>query len=81
VNSLVARDREIRLGAQERSYDQSVYQLDYTDTPVSAVTVSFASWWAEWRWFDAALLALIVAVVLLGRRRAGRSERRLAPLR
>jgi hypothetical protein len=69
VNGLLPGDQDIRVGAQQRNTDQSFYQLDYTDAPASAGALSFASWWAQWRWFDGALLALIVALALVGRRR------------
>ena len=50
VNGLVPRDSTIRLGAQERSYDQSVYRLAYaqaaaTASPPSADAPSDARWW------------------------------------
>jgi hypothetical protein len=33
VNSLVPRDKAVRLGAQQRNPDQSLYRLDYTLAP------------------------------------------------
>jgi hypothetical protein len=35
VNGLVPRDADIRLGAQRRSYDQSVYRLEYEQAGVA----------------------------------------------
>ena len=72
VNGLVPRDPEIRLGAQHRSYDQSAYRLDYTQTGVGARTASPDSpsdvrWWLV----VAALLPLLSWI-------AARSARRRA---
>jgi hypothetical protein len=67
VNGLVPLDRDIQLSAQQRSYDQSSYQLDYTDTSAAAGVVSATTWMAApWGWAGA-LLALIAGGALLRR--------------
>jgi hypothetical protein len=72
VNGLVPRDPDIRLGAQQRSEDQSLYQLDYVDTSAPAAA-SFIAWSGPWGWMDAALITLILGLALLVlSRRAGR---------
>jgi hypothetical protein len=62
VNGLMPRDADIRLAAQQRNYDQSFYQVDYTDASAPASRLE------PWGWMDSALLALIAGVALLGRR-------------
>jgi len=68
VNGLMPRDADIRLAAQQRSYDQSFYQVDYADASAPASRLEL------WGWMDSALLALIAGIALLGRRvTAGRA--------
>jgi hypothetical protein len=75
VNSLLPRDEAIRITAQNRSYDQSSYELDYVraDTPSSAV---LSGWSAPWGWADLAGLFLLTGAAWVWRRyrvtRAGR---------
>jgi hypothetical protein len=69
VNGLVPRDADIQLGAQERSYDQSFYRLDYRDASAPAAMLSLKSFSGPWGWTDSALLALILAVAVLRWRR------------
>jgi hypothetical protein len=44
VNALVARDPDIQLGQEQRSDDQSFYQLEYADTALAAGMPPFPSW-------------------------------------
>ena len=68
VNGLVPRDADIRLGAPQRNYDQSFYEVDYADASTSARALSFGARSGLWSWVDAALAALIITVALLLRR-------------
>jgi len=45
VNCLIPRDPEIRITAQSRNYQQSVYQLDYVQAEVRTGPPSL-SWWS-----------------------------------
>jgi hypothetical protein len=60
VNGLMPHGPDIQLAAQNRSYDQSFYQLDYTDASAPLTTFSLASW----PWMHAAVMTLIVGLVL-----------------
>jgi hypothetical protein len=73
VNGLMPRNTDVHLTAQRRSYDQSTYELDYTDASAAAPTTAFGSWLQPWGWIDGALLIVIVSLVWLGRR-AGRDR-------
>ena len=70
VNALVPGDPDIRSSGQERSYDQSSYQLDYTDASVPA-GLSLAAWSAPWGWVDGVLLALLAGLALLIKYQSG----------
>jgi len=61
VNALVPRDPDIRLTAQNRNENQSVYQLDYVQARVGSGPLSFG-WWSGDR-----LLMGAVALLLLAR--------------
>jgi hypothetical protein len=56
VNALVPRDAEIRLGAPHRSYDQSVYRLDYSQAGAAVGPSSLDSWSNVAGWFAVAVL-------------------------
>ena len=75
VNALVPHDADIQLAAQHRNYDQSFYQVDYTDAREPAGVLSLTSWMEPWRWTDGVLLAAIVGLAALGRRIEGRRSR------
>ena len=68
VNGLMSRDPDIHLAAQQRSNDQSYYQLDYTDGSVPAAMLSCTFWSGPWGWMHGALIALIVGLALIRRR-------------
>jgi hypothetical protein len=68
VNALVPGDPGIRIAGQERSYDQSSYQLDYTDAGAPAAMLSFAALSGPWGWIDGALVAFLAGLALLIRR-------------
>lgn len=61
VNSLVPGDPGIRLTAQNRNVDQSVYQLDYVQAGVPSRPLFFA-WWSGDR-----LLTGVAALLILAR--------------
>jgi hypothetical protein len=67
VNVLVPRDADIRLGAQHRSYDQSVYRLDYAQagTVVAELSLDRSPGGVGWL----AVTALIPMAWLTARRR------------
>jgi hypothetical protein len=69
VNGLLPRHPAIRLGSPQRNHDQSFYQVDYVDTSARTVSSSFTAWWGPWGWMDGALMALILGLALLARRR------------
>ena len=72
VNGLVPRDPAIRIEAQNRSYEQSFYQLDYSDAAAPSGVLSLTSWSGLWKWLGSAAIVLIAGVGLLrGRDRAG----------
>jgi hypothetical protein len=70
VNGLVPRDSDIRLGTQQRSDDQSFYQLDYADRSAPPNESWFISLSGPWGWTDviSALLLLAAAAVAVFRR-------------
>ncbi len=70
VNGLVPRDSSIRLGAQRRSFDQSVYRLDYAQAGVAAQPPSIPRSTGIFGWVAATAL-LVFAGFLSVRRRGG----------
>jgi hypothetical protein len=70
VNSLVPRDDAIRITAQNRSRDQSLYQLDYEQASTHSPS-ALADWWTgPWSWADTAALLLLAGVAVVSRRYA-----------
>ena len=69
VNGLVPSDSTIRLGAQRRSFDQSVYRLDYAQASVAAQPPSIPLSTGIFGWAAAALL--VFAGLFSARRRRG----------
>jgi hypothetical protein len=63
VNALVPGEPDVRIAAQQRSYDQSSFQLDFTDASAPAGLSSFAAGSGAWGWSDLALAALTFALV------------------
>jgi hypothetical protein len=70
VNSLVPRDRDIRIVAQNRNERQSFYQLDYVQAAGSSTTL-LPGWQDERRWLGMAALLLFARLAFVWRR--GRS--------
>jgi hypothetical protein len=68
VNGLVPRDSSIQLGAQQRSFDQSVYRLDYTQTGVAAQTPSIPRSTGIFGWVAATALMLFAGFASVRRR-------------
>ena len=67
VNGLVPTDPDIRVGAQDRNYEQSFYQLDYEQTDRSD-PLSRARWPAVGGWLGTGALVLFARLVLFWRR-------------
>ena len=70
VNGLVPRDPDIRLGAQQRSFDQSVYRLDYAQAGIAPQPASIPRSTGVFGWV-AALALLVFAGFTSMRRRGG----------
>jgi hypothetical protein len=70
VNCLVPRDPDIEVTAQNRSFNQSLYQLDYADANAPASVLSLSVWPDAWAWLGSAAIGLIAGLVLLLRRGA-----------
>ncbi len=60
VNAQVPRDPDIRLAAQNRNEDQSVYQLDYVQAGVRSGPLSFG-WWSGDRTLIGAIALLLLS--------------------
>jgi hypothetical protein len=67
VNSLVPRNAAIRITAQNRSYDQSSYELDYVQPGTHSASVLAAWWSGPWGWPDTAALLLLAGVAVVWR--------------
>lgn len=75
VNVLVPSDPDIRITAQNRNYDQSVYRLDYTDTGAPSGSRAPSRWSRGAGWMGSAAAAVLTPLALLWRRRRRRSGR------
>jgi hypothetical protein len=69
VNGLVPRDPDIRLGAQQRSFDQSMYRLDYAQAGIASQPASVPRATGVFAW--AAALALLLFAGFTSVRRHG----------
>jgi hypothetical protein len=69
VNCLVPGDPKIRVTAQNRNYEQSVYQMDYLQADFSTDPLSFAWLSGASAWLGAASLLLFVRFAWLWRQR------------
>ena len=69
VNCLVPSDPDIRVTAQDRSYDQAFYQLDYVDSAGRSGPLSLVRWPGIGGWLSATVLVLFARFAWLGRRR------------
>lgn len=72
VNGLVPRDPDIRLGAQHRSYDQSVYRLDYAQAGAAVGPLSAERWPGVVGWVAFVVALMPVAWLVAWRGRAPR---------
>jgi hypothetical protein len=70
VNGLVPRDADIRLGAQERIFDQSVYRLEYVQAGAGPQPASIPRSTGVLGWV-AALASLLFAGFATVRNRGG----------
>ena len=71
VNGLVPRDPAVQVTGQSRSYDQSVYQMDYTQTGANPAPPAPSGLPASRGGLGAVGLVVITALALGLRRRAG----------
>jgi hypothetical protein len=71
VNSLIPRDPDIRISAQNRDYWQSFYQLDYEQAVARPGALSFAG---GSYWLGAVALLLSARLVFLRRQRIRRQD-------
>lgn len=70
MNCLVPRDPGIRVMTQTRNFEQTVYQVDYTQAGVRpTLPLATASWSAKRLPLGANVLAMLGAIALLWRRR------------
>jgi hypothetical protein len=60
MNCLVTDDADIRVTAQRRNYQQSTYELDYTQAAVSSTGPPAASWSTLRFWLTADAVVLII---------------------
>jgi hypothetical protein len=68
VNCLVPRDPDIRIAAQNRNYQQSVYRLDYVQAGIRSGSPGF-TWWSGGRgWLWTIALVLFARLAFLWRR-------------
>lgn len=79
VNCLFPSDPDLRVTAQDRNYDQSFYQLDYTQTLARPASPPPPSSWSArrlWLWLgaDALVLSAWLAITLRRRGRTGVAE-------
>ena len=65
VNALVPVDPDVRITAQKRNHEQSLYELDYVQAAGSAS--SFAWWSDRWKWIAAVALLALAIVALMWR--------------
>ena len=79
ANSLVPRDPDIRLGAQDRDYTQSRYGLEYQQAGVG-LTLPLMAWSSGHVWWIVAVALLAIAqLVSWGHRRRLLSAERARP--
>jgi hypothetical protein len=68
ANGLVPRDPDIRITAQNRSFEQSIFQMAYVQSGVNPSAPSIAWWPRSLGWFGAAALLLLGPFALMRRR-------------
>ena len=68
VNCLVPGDPDIRITAQSRNYQQSLYHLDYMQADGRSGPRSSASWSSSWGWLGTAALLLFAWFAFVWRR-------------
>lgn len=71
VNCLVPRDPGIRITAQNRNYQQSLYQVDYMQDDVRSGPQSSAWWSSSWGWLGGAALLLFGGFAFVWQRSSG----------
>ena len=75
VNGLVPRDPAIRLGAPHRSYDQSVYRLEYEQAGAAVGPLSLNRWSRVAAWFAVAVLLPLAWLTIRRRNAVGVTRR------
>ena len=76
VNGLVPRDPAIRLGTPHRSYDQSVYRLDYSQSGAAVGPLSLDRWSRVAGWLAVAVLLPLAWLAMRRRAAVGVMRRR-----
>jgi hypothetical protein len=69
VNCLVPRRPDIQVGAQQRNYEQSLYQLEYVQGGVESGSLSVLSWSNGPGWLALVAALLLARFALLWRQR------------
>jgi hypothetical protein len=69
VNGLVPRDADIRLGAQQRSFDQSVYRLEYKQAGIAPQPAVIPRSTGIFAWLAATAILLFAGFASVRRRR------------
>jgi hypothetical protein len=77
VNCLIPNDPDIRVTAQKRNYQQSLYQLDYVQDDVRSGPRAFGWWSSSWAWPVAAAFFLLACLALWLRARAANERKKL----
>jgi hypothetical protein len=75
VNCLVPRDSDIHLAAQNRNYEQSLYELDHVQGGVRSGSLSLTSWSDGRAWLASGVIFLLARLGMLWRRRLSQAER------
>jgi hypothetical protein len=75
ANCLFPSDPDLHVTAQNRKYDQSVYQVDYTQPGLARRPLPPASWSSIRGWLIADAAVLLSVLALLWRRRRGSASR------
>jgi len=72
VNCLVPADPDIRITAQNRNYQQSFYEVDYSLDDIRSRSLSSSWWLSSWMWLTAAVLFLFAGFTRVWRRQIPR---------
>jgi hypothetical protein len=70
VNCLIPRDADIRIVAQKRNYEQSIYELEYVQAGIGPGPLRLAWWSGDRGWLGAVTLVLLARLAFVWRQRA-----------